>query len=217
MSAIVTGEAARSARSFHTGAQAFATPARDPRIEALEEENEALREALSAQRLALQEAVREARAEGEREGRAAAGDDSEKRLAALGAGVASATADWQARLLALDGLAAGLARAALAKLFDGAEGHSRFVREVIARQMRRLRREGLVAIRVSPGDFHDEAALFALAAEARTGSVAILADSGLESGECRIDLQLGHIDIGSRAQWARLADLLDALASEGAE
>ena len=70
---------------------------------------------------------------------------------------------------------------------------------------------------VSARDFADETALAALGAEANTGSVRLLADGDLESGECRIDLQLGHVDIGAGTQWAQVAAFLDGLAEREAE
>jgi flagellar biosynthesis/type III secretory pathway protein FliH len=216
VSGLVTGEAARSARPFLEPLPPAPAPVSDPRLEALELENGELRAALATQHRAMEEGVAAARAEGRREGRAAAGEASEKRLAALDSAIAAAMAAWEERLVTLEGLAASLARSALAKLLDGAEDHSRFVAQVIARQMRGLRRESLVAVRVSARDFADDSALAGLAEAAGTGSVAVIADAGLEPGDCRIDLQLGHIDIGSRAQWAKLAALLDELA-EGAE
>lgn len=218
MSGLIKSEAAHMVRPFLDGAALALAPVRDPRIEALELEIEELRGALAAQRVAGEQAVAAARTEGERAGRTAAGDGVDKQLALLGKGVEAAVAAWQERLVDLDGLAPALARAALGKLFDGGEDHSRFVAGAIARQMRLLRRESLVAIRVSARDFRDEPALAALAAEAGAGSVRVVADADLASGECRIDLQLGHVDVGVGTQWAQLAAFLDELAAgEGGE
>lgn len=218
MSGLIKGGAAHSVRPFLDRAELPPAPVRDPRLEALERENDELRAALAALRVESEQAVKAARAEGERQGKAAADDASEKQLARLAKGVDSAVGHLQARLEDLDDLAPALARAALAKLFDDGGDHARFVSGAIARQMRLLRRESLVAVRVSARDFTDEQALAALGAEAGTGSVRVVADADLASGECRIDLQLGHIDIGSATQWARLADFLDELAeSEGGE
>ena len=212
MSGLIKGGAAHSVRSFLDPATLPSAPVRDPRIEALERETEELRAALAAQRVESEQAVKTARAEGEREGKAAAEDAAEKQLGLLGKGVDAAVGHWQSRLADLDGLAPSLARAALGKLLDDGEGHMRFVTGVIARQMRLLRRESLVAIRVSARDFKDEQALAGLGAEAGTGSVRVVADADLASGECRIDLQLGHIDVGAGTQWAQIAAFLDGLA-----
>jgi flagellar assembly protein FliH len=213
MSGLIKSGAAQSVRPFLEPALLSSAPIRDPRIEALERENEELRAALAALRIESEQAVKAARAEGEREGKAAADDAAQKQLGLLGKGVDSAIGHWQKRLSDLDGLAPALARAALGKLFDDGEDHCRFVTGVIARQMRLLRRESLVAIRVSARDFKDEQALAALGAEAGTGSVRVVADADLASGECRIDLQLGHIDVGAGTQWAQLAAFLDGLAA----
>jgi flagellar assembly protein FliH len=218
MSGLIKSAAAHSVRSLLDPAALAPAPVRDPRLEALERENEGLRSALAAQRIESEQAVKAARAEGERQGRAAADDAAAKQLGLLGKGVDAAVVHWQERLRDLDGLAPSLARAALGKLFDAGEDHIQFVTAVIARQLRMLRRESLVAIRVSARDFADEAALAALGADAGTGSVRVVADADLASGECRIDLQLGHIDVGAGTQWAQLADFLDGLAErEGGE
>jgi flagellar assembly protein FliH len=213
MSGLIKGDAAQSVRSFLEPAGPSPAPFRDPRLEALERENEQLRSALAALRSESEQAVKAARAEGERQGKAAADDVSGKQLGLLGKGLDSALAHWQARLEDLDELAPALAGAALAKLFDGGGEHKRFVAGAIARQMRLLRRESLVAVRVSARDFADEAALAELGSEAGTGSVRVVADADLASGECRIDLQLGHVDVGAGTQWAQLAPFLDGLAA----
>lgn len=218
MSGLIKGGAAHSVRPFLDPATLPPVPSADPRLEALERENEELRAALAAQRKAAEEAVAAARTEGERQGKAAAEDAADKRLQLLGKGVETAVAAWEKRLADLDDLAPPLARAALAKLFDESEDHSRFVGGLIARQLRLLRRDSVVAIRVSARDFQDEQALSGLGAEAATGSIRILADADLASGGCRIDLQLGHIDIGTKTQWSQLSAFLDRLAEpEGGE
>lgn len=213
MSGLIKGGTAHSVRAFLDPVAQTPVPVRDPRIAALERENEELRAALAAQRVESEKAVKAARADGERQGKAAADDSAEKQLGLLGKGVNAAVDHWQARLQDLDGLAPALARAALGKLLDESEDQARLVTQLIARQMRLLRRESLVAIRVSARDFSDEPALAALAAEAGSGSVRVVADADLASGECRIDLQLGHIDVGTGTQWAQLADFLDGLAA----
>ncbi|HEX8263070.1 MAG TPA: FliH/SctL family protein [Allosphingosinicella sp.] len=212
MSGLIKGGAAHSVRPFLDPAELPPAPGGDPRLEALERENDELRAAIAAQRKAGEEAVAAARAEGERQGRAAADDAADKRLQLVRKGVDAAIAVWEKRLADLDDLAPSLARAALAKLFDDNEDHSRFVAGLIGRQLRLLRRDSVVAIRVSVRDFPDEQALSQLGAEAATGSIRILADPDLASGGCRVDLQLGHIDIGTKTQWPQLAAFLDKLA-----
>jgi hypothetical protein len=62
---------------------------------------------------------------------------------------------------------------------------------MLARQLRQLRREAVVAIHVSREDFPHDAALAAMVDKAGTGSLAVTASADLPAGECRIDLQLG--------------------------
>jgi flagellar assembly protein FliH len=213
MSGLIKSGTTHKVRPFLDAAVLPPAPARDPRLEALEREIGELRDALAEQRTASEKAVTAARAEGERQGRAAAGEGLDKRLALLGKGIETAASEWQTRLNDLDRLAPALARAALGKLFDGQDDYSHFVSGLIARQLRLLRRESVVAIRVSAHDFEDEQALAGLAAEAGTGSVRIVTDADLEAGECRFDLQLGHVDVGAKTQWAQLAAFLDELAA----
>ncbi|MEA3063635.1 MAG: flagellar assembly protein FliH [Sphingomonadales bacterium] len=212
MSGLIKGGAAHKVRPFLDPAVLPLSPPGDPRLEALARENDELRAALAAQQTASEQAVAAARADGECRGRADAGEGIDKRLALLDKGVEAAASKWQKRLTDLDELAPALARAALGKLFDDKGDHSRFVAALIANQLRLLRRESVLAIRVSALDFEDEQALAGLAAEAGSGSVRIVTDADLESGECRIDLQLGHIDVGAKTQWAQLAAFLDELA-----
>lgn len=211
MSGLIKGGEAHMVRSL-LDPIAPASSAGDPRIEALESRVEELQAALAEQRIEGRKAVAEARLEGEREGRAAADEAVATKVAALRKGVEAALAEWTDRLARLDGLTASLAKAALAKLFDDHDEHSRFVAAVVARQMRLVRRDSLVAIRVSAADFEDDQILAALAAEAGAGSARIVADADLASGECRIDLRLGHIDVGVGTQWTQLAAFLDELA-----
>jgi type III secretion protein L len=76
--------------------------------------------------------------------------------------------------------------------------------------MSRLRSEAVLAVHVSSADFPDEAALAALP----VGPVRVVALPELASGECRLDLVLGQIDIGPRTQWARLVEVLDGLTAD---
>jgi flagellar assembly protein FliH len=189
----------------------------------LEAEKTALVREVDEMKLALAEADKKrgeteqrAKAEGHAEGLKAAEAAEAERLAALEAALAEMTSAWNERLQGLDELAARIARTALSKLFDSWEDAAEFVTRSIARQVRLMRRETIMAIRVSRDDFPDEAALADLAARAKTGSVRILADADLSPGECRADLQLGHLDLGLRSQRKEVTRLLDSLA-DGAE
>lgn len=194
------------------------TPATDAdeEKEALLQEIETLKLALAAADEAASEAERRAR-DGERlqaeKARESAQQAEAERLAALAASLDALSREWGERLADLDSLAVLIARAALSKLFDSWDEATAFVTRTIARQIRLIRREAIVAIRVSSDDFPNEQALNALASEAASGSIRILADPDMAAGECRADLQLGHIDLGAKAQRSQLANLLESLAA----
>lgn len=183
------------------------------RLEALGEEVARLRKELGDAGEAAVRAEAAAHEQGRREAQEAAQQDDEKRLVALGEGIAGARGVWDERLTGLDGLATLVARAAIAKLFDRCDDHSEFVIGMIARQMRHLRRETVLTIWVSAADFPDETSFATIVAGAETGSVTIQCDPQLEAGQCRIDLQLGHIDLCLRSQWNEMAQLLQELTS----
>lgn len=192
---------------------AAATPAEPPA--ALEAEIETLRDALRQAVDASAEAEKRAREEGREEGRDEMTAAEAKRIEALGEGLAAALARLDARLDALDRLAPLIARTALAKLVDDPGLHTELIGGTLARQLARLRRETVLRVRVSGHDFADDAALEALRARAGIGRTDLVCDPGLAAGECRLDLELGHVDLDLDAQWGELARLLDRLADEG--
>ena len=220
MTALIKSGAATDVRTFQTLAAlgpvadlSPAAPAEDPRIAQLSAENEALRAEIAVARRDAEAAVAKAKEDGQRAGMLAAVRDDEKRIEALSGGIAAAVERFEARIAELDGLAALVARTALAKLFDKPELHGAIVPDMAARQIRSLRRDSVMTVQVSAADFPDEAALAAFSGAAGVGSASVLASSELAAGECRIDLQLGHVDVGPRAQWPALAAVLDELAA----
>lgn len=222
MTALIKAEAGGAVRRFvdhaaialHGAAAPVATESAEAvQIAALTRELGELRRTMAADREAAVRAVNKAREDGRREAQELARRDDEKRLLVLGEGVSGAREAWERRIGDLDGLAALVARSAIARLFDACESHADFVVGMVARQLRHLRQETVLLIRVSPEDFPDDAALAALGAGA--GAVAVARDDTLGGGQCRIDLQLGHLDLCSRAQWREMSDLLHELS--GAE
>ena len=185
----------------------------DPELALLRAGNAELRELVEELRQAAPRAEAKAREEGRREGLSAARRDDDARIERLGEGIAALAAAWDDRLNSLDDLAALLARGALAKLFDESDDYADFVVRMIGRQIRQLRRETLLGIRVSPADFPDAAALAPVSAAAGAGSTAIATDADLPAGECRLDMQLGHLDLGVRSQWGQLSELLQQMAA----
>lgn len=219
MTALMKAEACHSVHRFSDGGPPGrdVVPARSAeaaRMDAMRGEIEALEKQLADARAAATRAEAKAREEGRRDGQAAALQDDGKRLVVLSEGVSAACAAWNDRIGGIDGLAAAVARSAMAKLFHGCDDHGDFVVGMIARQMGHLRREAVLSIRVSAEDFPDAPSLVELASRAATGPVEIVRDGDLATGQCRIDLQLGHLDLCSRSQWDELALLLQELGSE---
>lgn len=216
MSGLIKADAAQSIRPFtyrmdDLPSGGASKPAEDPQLTALRREVERLGQALAQSAVTLEQAKRDAREAGKREAAESIRRSDEKQIAALKGGVSSALQSWEARLAKLDGLAALLCKTALAKMFNDDASRSDLVLGSIARQMRHLRRETVLAVRVSKRDFPDAAAIQAIAAETGSGSVTVIADPDLPAGDCRMDLQLGHVDIGPRTQWSQLSGLLDTL------
>jgi flagellar biosynthesis/type III secretory pathway protein FliH len=172
--------------------------------------------ALAAAKTAAVAAEKKAREEGRLEALATAQAADAERLALLDGALGEMVKGWEQRLTDLDGLAAAIADTALSKLFDSWPDASEFLARTVARQIRILRKETVIAIRLSGRDFPDEQALAAFASRAGTGSIQVLADPDLGAGECRADLQLGHVDLGAGAQRAELSALLESLAADGA-
>ncbi|PSJ42205.1 FliH/SctL family protein [Allosphingosinicella deserti] len=201
-------------------AQPFAAapppPRHDPRddeLASLRKEVAALQEALKAAAQAQQSAVAKAREEARIEGLRAAEKDDKARSATLRATGDKALQLWREKLAELDGLAAALAREALEKLLGPAAMEAELVQRALTRHLAMLGREAVLAIHVSADDFDEDEAR---RLEEAGANAPIRRDSALSAGECRIDLKLGHVDIGPRTQWSLLRAELDALVGDTA-
>lgn len=222
MSAVLKGPAAAfairplAARPAATLEIVAAEPSPDSlERDALRAECERLNEALLTARREEETAVAAALEEGRAQGRAEMRADDEEKRALIEAALARASDAWRERLDALDGLAARLAGAAVAKVFGDWEQGSELVVRTARARLGTLRREAVIAVQVSAADFPDQAALEAGAAQAGGPGCRFAVDRDLEAGDCRIDLKLGAVDIGPRDQVAAIAALLDALADGG--
>ncbi|MFA6114582.1 MAG: hypothetical protein WC729_11335 [Sphingomonas sp.] len=215
--AVVRSLAAGSPR--RAGGEGPVASARSQTELALDEAHEEisrLQTTLIEARALAERTQKEAREAGRKDGRREAEDDMARRLALIGKGIERAEAAWHERLGALDALAAMLARSALARIVGDSADLADLVTRAIALRVRGLRNESVVGIRVSPGDFPDADALDALRAGAGIRSVDVVADPVFDPGECRLDLQLGHIDLGIRPQWRELDRFFEALAADPA-
>lgn len=132
-----------------------------------------------------------------------------KRLRLIEAGIARAFEAWDKRLEAMNGLAIQIARTVLARMIGNPEWRADFIAQAIVDRLGRFDQGSEIGIRVSSADFPDEGLP---AAEA--GNVTLTATKDLPSGECIIDLGMGHLSLGPDAQWVEAARLLDQLAEE---
>jgi flagellar biosynthesis/type III secretory pathway protein FliH len=155
-----------------------------------------------------------AREAGRLEGRRDVETAVERQVAVVENGVALARRAWDDRLAGLDALAVMLARAALAKVFVEAVDRADLMTSAIARRVAVMRDQTVVAIRVSKSDFPDDEAVTALRSRAETGATEIHPDALLKAGECRLDLQLGQVDLSLGAQWDALDRFLGAMIAD---
>jgi flagellar biosynthesis/type III secretory pathway protein FliH len=222
MSALIkSAAAAGAARPFAAvGASHELNPAREPGWKPaerlLEERIAALEAELAGDREAVSARLAEAREQGAREALETRSDAEEQALAALEAALGAALEQWRERLASWDRAAAGIARAVLEQVFVADEQRAALVESAIARKLAALNSASLVEVRVSAEDFGEARALEAAAARLGRG-VRLAGDPALRSGECLVDLKLGHADLGLGGQWRRIEALLERLEREGGE
>lgn len=186
---------------------------RDDAIASLQAEVERLERALTASEAGTRAAVEVAHGKGRDEGLALAEDRAAERLAALDAAMRGAAAAFEERLGTLDRLAPALVRAALDRVLDAPDAVAELATGMVARNLRALRRDSIVTIRVSAADFADAAALATL--RAAWSSVDVQTDPDVPSGGCRITCTMGGLDLDLGEQWGSVAAALDTLAARG--
>jgi len=174
-------------------------------------EIERLQTALAEMRARAPEAERLAHEAGRQQGLEEAEEKADRVVAAVCAGVDQARAAWNDRLAELDALAAMLAQASLSKLFGEASDLAELVTRSIRHRTQILGRESVVSIRVSGEDFPDAVAREALRSAVAAGSSELVVDPALSTGECRLDLKLGSMDVGVASQWRELDRFFDLL------
>ena len=157
-------------------------------------------------------AIARAYDEGRESGLKEAARDEQSRCTTLEKGMINALRAWEQRLIEIEGLAALVARTALAKLFSEHPKLCELVILAIQRQLQQISHETIVALRVSQTDFPDEAAVAALY-EQIGGSIQIVVCPDLSTGECMFDLQLGQADISPLSQWQAMESVLTEVSS----
>lgn len=204
-----------SVRPFALRAHIDGVAAVDPRIAALRQQVETLEAELLERDEALAALASErdlARAEGEASGREAGLAEADARreeaLALLEKTAASASKALGERLETMERLAALLARTCLDRLFGEAGARGKLVADLLRHQLERLRGAAIVEIEVAAQDFDADS----VSSIASAGVRIVLADA-LDSGDCRIRLALGALEIGLDQQWGVLSGILDEIAA----
>lgn len=185
-------------------------PVVDPRIADLTAQLAAANAALAAVEEQAVVDIAAAREAGAAEARL----DEERRVEKIGQGVTAAVTAWRERLDGLDRLAAVLAEAALAKMFDQHADLAELVGRTLAKRVAAIDSNAVVRVRVSARDFADDDALLALADRCGLPASSIVAQSDAPPGACEIDLAVGQLDLTIAGQWHAIERCLAAIASE---
>ncbi len=222
MSAIIkSADAGERVRPFATGIAAFppAAPQVDPEVSRLQAEVARLRQALEtgAERIDRLEAdagetFEAGRTAGFEAGQREGDNLRAESLAALRAGLDGALEAFRSDMAALNGLAVLVARESLARLVGDDSQRQGLVTTLLGQQLKALEAAAVVRIEVSSHDFADADALNALAASVANPAIEVVAETSLASGDCRIRLKLGSLDVGIDQQWQGLHALLGELA-----
>lgn len=186
----------------------------DPSIIAFEDEIRDLKRRLAEADANHLRALEATRLQARKEADLAYERDDARALARLQVAIEAARATFDARLSQAEAFAALLCQTALEKVFALPENYRDLTSRAISRQIAGIRLESVIAVDVSPADFADEAALAALGQEIGSDRIMVRRNAQLASGDCRIDLRLGHMEISLSRHWAELQALLRTLASQ---
>ncbi|MFI4973096.1 MAG: hypothetical protein ACHP84_00995 [Caulobacterales bacterium] len=165
----------------------------------------------------LRQDVSRAYREGEAEGRKAGLRELDKRraeqLERLDAGIERAIDRFAQELASLERLAALVALEGLEKILGDPARYAELLAQVIRRQVDDLDANRILRIEVSSEDFDDPAQVHALATNIGRRGLDVQTTDDLGSGDCRIKLALGSLEVGIAHQWSRLKPSLAALAA----
>ncbi len=219
-------DARASVQSLLPGGQRRVTPMvlPDPALEALQglrEQVQVLSDELTAKEKELADlrrAVIEASEQGWAQGRAEGLQEAEtregERLRAVEKGLAEASSRLAESLAALEPLALLVARESLDKILGDPGAYPELIIRAVRRQLAGLKEQSVLAVEVSGADFRDSAAISRLATDIERPSTIVEIKEDLASGDCRLRLKLGTVEVGVGRQWDQLGRLLQELAGE---
>ena len=187
----------------------------------LQEELAAVRDEASVGRILLAEkdaeiqaAVADAAVAGREDGRREGAEAKVEILLALDAAITRTAEQLRADMQSLEPIAIALARAALTKVFGDTPHIDDRIARLVRRQLESLDRAAVLSVTVSANDFSDDDALATLSAAAGLEGLVVQASEALGSGDCRMRLRLGELDVGLSRQWSSLRALLDDALAE---
>jgi flagellar biosynthesis/type III secretory pathway protein FliH len=195
----------------------FAPPPDTELLELRREREAALRRAadleadverLEAERAHAYDEGREA---GWSDGLAAGQERAEASLVRLEAGVAAALASYDAEISSLQRLAPLLAREGLEKIVGDISLHSVLLQQAVRRQLDSLDGRQVIRVEVSREDFGDPERLAVFAQALCRPDLSVAVGEDLKSGDCRIKLTLGALEVGLHQQWSQLGAVLTEL------
>jgi len=208
MSALIKAEAGAIAGVIPFGVQsAQAMPKPPTQEQMLGARIAALEADIAEAELKLPELLTAAREDGARQARDEMFASDASKLELIAEAAEQALAGWNERLKSIEGAAVALSASILERVFGEESDRTQATTSALRRTMADLEAASVIRVRVSPEDFADEDQLAALCDE-RTATVI---DGDLKSGECVIDLKLGHIDVGPMAQWRGVRRYLERL------
>ncbi|MDR3508516.1 MAG: hypothetical protein P4L64_11510 [Caulobacteraceae bacterium] len=200
--------APKAAPSIPIAEQEALTAARE--LQALHQRLAALEAEVEQHRPALERARAEGEAQGRKAGHAEAEATEARRLAALERGLTGAAERYTASLADLERLAAALAKEGLRKIIGDTRHYDALLAASLRHHLAALDDQAILRVEVSASDFPATALDDLAAAIGRPKLILVTADD-LASGDCRIRLILGTLELGLAQQAARLEAVLDAL------
>lgn len=194
----------------------FLEPAAPPARQPSESEKQLaeLRKAVRLLEDRLSDEIPKAREQGRKDAEAAYARDDAALVALLTANLDAASAKAARSFEDMEKLALLICENALSKVFAKPQSYRSLITDAISKQLGQIRKETVVGVWVSREDFPDQAALQALSSGSAGAAVHVRHDPELPSGDCRIDLRLGHVELSIRDHWAALKACLADLASE---
>lgn len=160
---------------------------------------------------ALDEAFKKGRDEGCAAALEETAADREALAANLEAAVDRSLALLERELSSMERLAVVLAVEGLEKILGTPGAFADIATQIIREQLGRLDRAAIVRIEVSAADFIDADCADALASQIGAPAAEICLCEDLASGDCRIKMTLGALDIGVNQQWGQLKAVLQEL------